>query len=166
MENPLIWGWALIALAAVLMFAEFFIPTGGALALTSCATAVAGIVVLWSESRTWGLTGLLSVLVLGPAVLAYGLKVWPNTPIGRKVMGTPSEEEANAAAAREATERARTASLIGKEGLVLTDLRPVGIVEIEGVRHDAISETLFVPAGARVRVTGAEVAQLKVRQVH
>jgi membrane-bound ClpP family serine protease len=166
MEEPLIWGWALILLAALLLVAEFFIPTGGVLGLCALVSAVAGVVVLWTGAgRTWGLTGVLSILVMGPAAIAYGLKVWPHTPLGRRIIGVPSDEEVQARRAAETRAQESAASLIGKEGRVLTDLRPVGTVEIAGVRYDAISETLFVPAGSRVRVTGQEVAQLKVRPV-
>jgi membrane-bound ClpP family serine protease len=166
MESPLIWGWALLALAAVLLLAEFFIPTGGALGLAALAAATAGVVVLWvGAGRTWGLIGLLTVLVMGPAALAYGLKIWPHTPLGRRVLGTPSEEEESARLAAEEAARREADKILGKEGRVLSDLRPVGTVEVEGRRYDAMSETLFVPAGARVVVTGRDVAQIKVRPV-
>lgn len=165
MDDPLIWGWVLIAVAGVLLFAEFFIPTGGALALTSAAAGVAGVVLLWQESRTWGLLGILCILVLGPAMLAYGVRVWPNTPIGRRIIGAPSDEEAAAKAKAEADARISAQSMIGREGVALTELRPVGTVEIDGKRHDAMSETHYVPAGTRVRVTGIDVVQLKVRPV-
>ncbi|MCC6951042.1 MAG: hypothetical protein IT433_06305 [Phycisphaerales bacterium] len=166
MENPLVWGWVLIALGLVLMVSEFFIPTGGALGLTAIVATIAGVVVLWvGAGRTWGLTGTLSVLVMGPAALAYGLRVWPHTPLGRRIIGTPSEEDRARAAKTEAEAAAAARSMIGREGVALTELRPVGTVEIEGRRYDAISEAFILPAGARVRVTGQDVAQIKVRRV-
>lgn len=166
MENPLVWGWVLIALGLVLMVSEFFIPTGGALGLTAIVATIAGVVVLWvGAGRTWGLTGTLSVLVMGPAALAYGLRVWPHTPLGRRILGTPSEEDRALAAKTEAEAAEAARSMIGKEGVALTELRPVGTVEIAGRRYDAISEAFILPAGARVRVTGQDVAQIKVRRV-
>jgi membrane-bound serine protease (ClpP class) len=65
----------------------------------------------------------------------------------------------------EDADRKMRQALIGAEGLVLTDLRPIGIVQIAGQRYDALSETLFVPAGARVRVTQLDGLQVKVRPV-
>ena len=38
-------------------------------------------------------------------------------------------------------------------------------IEIDGKRYDALSETVFVPAGTRVRVSVAEAAQVRVRPV-
>ena len=51
-----------------------------------------------------------------------------------------------------------------KEGTALTDLRPIGLVEIAGQRYEVLSETHFIPTGTKVRVTHADLAQIKVRQ--
>ena len=61
-------------------------------------------------------------------------------------------------------EKARTASLVGREGVALTALRPVGGVELDGKRLDALAETTFVAAGTRVRITQADGSQIKVRE--
>lgn len=42
--------------------------------------------------------------------------------------------------------------LMGKTGTVLTQLRPAGIVEVEGIRIDAVSDGTFIEQGATVRV--------------
>ena len=56
--------------------------------------------------------------------------------------------------------------MVGKEGTVLTALRPVGLIEIDGVRMDALSETMFVQPGSKVKVTYADGSQIKVRQIN
>ena len=43
--------------------------------------------------------------------------------------------------------------LVGKEGIALTLLRPVGIVEIENRRYDCLTEGEYIPSGTRVIVT-------------
>jgi len=165
MESLLVWGLALVALALLLMVAELFVPTGGALGITAGVVAIAGVVCLFQFEAVWGLTSLLSLLILGPSFAAFGLKIWPNTPLGRRIIGAPSDEELETQRVEEETERRRQTALVGREGLVLTDLRPVGVVEVGGVRYDALSETVFVPAGARVRVTIVEGSHIKVRQL-
>lgn len=42
--------------------------------------------------------------------------------------------------------------LLGKTGTVLTQLRPAGIVEVEGIRIDAVSDGTFIEQGATIRV--------------
>ncbi len=133
MESLLVWGLGLLALALVLLVAEFFVPSAGALGLTAAVIAIAGVVCLFRYDTLWGVIGSLIVIVFGPLAVYFGLKLWPHTPLGRRVIGAPSEEEAAAARQRESDEKKKQAALVGKEGRVLTDLRPVGTVEIDGV---------------------------------
>jgi membrane-bound serine protease (ClpP class) len=93
------------------------------------------------------------------------IKVWPHTPIGRSIIGAPTEEQAEQQRITEEQERRARLALIGKEGKVLRDLRPVGLVEIEGQRYEVLSETTFVPVGETIRVTQADLMQIKVRRV-
>ncbi|MBS0197518.1 MAG: hypothetical protein JSR77_12240 [Planctomycetes bacterium] len=159
------WGIALLALMFVLFFIELLLPSGGMLGVIAGVVGIAGLVCLFRYDMKWGLSGLLSLLVLVPAFACFALRVWPSTPMGRRIIGMPSEEELEAKRQEELTEKQRLAALVGKEGVVLTSLRPVGVIDIEGVRYDALSETTYVPSGARVRVVHADGSQIKVRQV-
>lgn len=159
MEHAIIWGWLLIALAGLLVVAEFLLPTSGILVLVAFVAAAAGVFVLWAgEGRTHGLIGLLVILILGPATIAFGVRVWPHTLVGRRIIGEAPVP------APVLPDRGEVA-MVGREGVVLTELRPVGTVEVDGKRYDAISEHAVIPVGARVKVTGREVAQLKVRRL-
>lgn len=55
-------------------------------------------------------------------------------------------------------------SLVGKEGVAATVLRPAGKVEIEGKLYDATSETGYIDAGTVVMVVRYETAQLVVQK--
>lgn len=46
--------------------------------------------------------------------------------------------------------------LIGHPGVAITDLRPSGVVEVDGERIDVVTEGDFVAAGAAVRVVRAD----------
>lgn len=165
MESLLVWGMMLIAAALLVMAIDIFVPSGGILVGLAGVSAVAGVVCLFRHSVSAGVMGALTVLVLAPSIAVFGLKIWPSTPIGRRIIGIPTEEEeAKLHAEREAEERSRR-EIIGMTGRVVVDLRPVGMVEILGKRYDAKSETFFVPAGSEVRVTGMEGNELRVRQV-
>lgn len=56
-------------------------------------------------------------------------------------------------------------SLYGAEGIVVTPLKPVGIVDFDGRRVEAISEGPFVMGGARVRVICIEGNKVFVRPI-
>jgi membrane-bound ClpP family serine protease len=159
------WGVALLILMFGLFFVELLLPTGGLLGIAGLLAGVAGVVCLFRYDTAWGFSGLLAMLVLVPAFTAFAFKIWPHTPMGRRIIGTPTEEQAEAKLLEEKKERDRIAALVGKEGLVLTALRPVGAIEIDGVRHDALAETTFVNPGRRVRVVYADGSQIKVREI-
>lgn len=165
MEPMLLWGLGLLAAAVLLLLLDVFVPSGGMLALTSVATAAVGVVCLWRHSTTWGLIGVLVVAVLGPAIMIFGLNVWQHTPLGRRMIGAPTEDELAARAIEEEKQRAERLALLGAEGVALTDLRPVGVVQINGQRHDALSEASRIATGTRVRVTVVESNQIKVRPI-
>ena len=54
---------------------------------------------------------------------------------------------------------------IGKEGVVTTTLRPVGMAEIEGVRLNVVSDAEFIPKGTPVRVTSVDGLRVIVRRI-
>lgn len=54
--------------------------------------------------------------------------------------------------------------LIGKEGVVTTTLRPVGMAEIEGVRLNVVSDAEFIPKGTPVRVSRVDGLRVIVRK--
>lgn len=165
-ESMLLVGLGLIALAIVLMVVELFVPSGGVIAIVAGIVAVAGVVVLFREDTTWGLAGLLALLVLAPTAFAFGLKIWPHTPVGRRMLlGTRSEDDLERERQEAQRQREQWQTLLGREGVALTDLRPVGAVRIDGRRYDALSETGLIEAGARVRVTVVDGLQIKVRQI-
>ncbi|GMV26547.1 MAG: hypothetical protein AMXMBFR58_25780 [Phycisphaerae bacterium] len=156
---------ALLAVAALLLVVEIFVPSAGLIATLSIGSALAGLVCLWRYDAVWGAVGTLGSMVAGPLIFFQGLKIWRHTSLGRKMVGEPSEEEIMARRAAEEREARELLALIGAEGEAVTDLRPVGVVRIKGKRYDALSETVLIPAGSRVRVTVAEAAQIKVRRI-
>lgn len=162
----LFWGWGLLAAAMLLIIIEVFVPSGGLIAIVAGVVSIAGVVVLFRFDTTWGLIGILCVLFAGPTVFGFALKVWPNTPIGRKMLhGEVTEEQLAEREMRSKAERERWQSLLGAEGTAITDLRPVGRVELEGERYDALSEAGLIERGAPVRVTRVEGTQIKVRRL-
>ena len=53
---------------------------------------------------------------------------------------------------------------IGKEGVVVTTLRPVGMAEIDGVRLNVVSDAEFIPKGTPVRVIRVDGMRVIVRK--
>jgi len=164
MDDLLIWGLVLLLLSSALLVIEVFVPTAGVLAITSTALAVAGVVCLWRYSNEWGVGGLLTMMVVGPGIAFYGLKIYRQTPLGRKMTGADTDDRMAEDHDRLEESLRTRQQLVGKIGTVLTELRPIGVIDIDGARHDALSETTLIRAGRRVRITGVEPGQVRVRE--
>lgn len=165
MDPMLTWGLVLLVAAILLIALEVFVPSAGAITLTAAAVAIAGIVMLFRYDVAWGFGGALSALILMPSVFFGIFQFWMGTKAGRRAMGVPSEEEVEARRLKELEQKRARDAMIGIEGLVLTDLRPVGVVELEGRRVDALAENGFIAAGSRVKVVAVDVTEVKVRQI-
>ncbi len=155
------WGVLLLAAALVLLVLEVVMPSG-IVSVVAAMLAIAGIVCLFRDSISWGITGILSVAVLAPMILILGLKIMPSTGIGKRLLF--GERGVHEPVIPESAGRELEA-LLGAEGEAVTDLRPVGSASIMGERIEVLSEIAFVPTGTRVRVSSVEGSQIKVRPI-
>lgn len=163
MDPLLIWGLGLLCIALVLVLLEFFVPSAGAIAITAAVCAIGGLVCLFRFSPLWGVMGLFGLLITTPLVVWAGLALWQHTPIGRRMIGAPTEEEQFEKIQKEESFVKQRLGLLDKQGVAVTDLRPVGVVDIDGHRHDAVTDADFISPGTRVRVTHVEASQVRVR---
>ncbi len=123
-----------------------------------------GIVLLFRYDTTWGAIGLLTTMILGPMIFFWGLKMHPNTPIGKAMFGDSAEDIAAKNAESDSRWREQRNALIDQTGTAVTDLHPIGIVTINGERHDALAKDGIVDKGASVRVVGVDGLQIEVRK--
>lgn len=162
MESLLIWGIVLLAAGLAVVFIEVFVPSGGLLSLVAGALGVSGLVCLYIHDVVWGLVGTGLAVVLVPAIVAFGFNLMPSTTMGRKLLygesGKPEPVIPDAASNPNAT-------LLHAEGEALTDLRPVGTIRVNGEKHEALSETSYIRAGTKIKVSSIEGSQIKVRPI-
>lgn len=165
METMLLLGLSLLAVSLVLVMIEAFVPSGGVIGLAAGICAVIGVIALFRYSMVWGASGLLSVVVLGPMAFLWAVQMLPNSSIGRKLIGPTPDEIAREIQEDELVDRDARLALIDATGVAVTDLRPIGLVEINGVRLDAMAEGGLIDRGQPVRVTGTDGMQIRVRVV-
>lgn len=168
MEALLLWGFVLFGAALLVLALELFLPSGGLLALLCIGLVGGGVVCFFKASTTWGLISVGAVALLAPLVGYFMLKIYPDTAMGRRlILGDPEgratrdAEPDSEPGADDGVNEAGT--LVGLAGVALTELRPVGTVELDGKRIEASSEAGLIHAGQRVRVTAVEGAKVKVR---
>jgi len=167
MDNAhLNWAILLIAVALVLFFVEFLVPSGGILAISAFLSLAAGVFFLYKVNTTVGLVGAIVSMASLPFLFALGLKIFPNTPVYRMLLLRSSDprpglgEHGIAGAAG----KEKMKELIGKTGKAVTDLRPIGTCLINGERIDCLAMGPTIKAGAAVRIVAADGMQIKVKE--
>src|SRR3982751_3183949 len=136
----------LVSIAAVLLIAEMLLPAHGVLGLAGVGALVGAIIVCYQMSHALGLYVALGLTVAAPVAGAVWVKLWPKTPIGRRLILGPTQST------READAGAPSAVRVGQVGVVAAELRPNGLCDFGGERLSARSERGVLPAGRRVQV--------------
>ena len=159
--TPLAWVAALVIVGLVALALEVFVPSGGVLGFLSVIALIAGVALAFIEQGPWfGMTVLAGTCLAVPAVLAAAFRVFPETPLGRRVLPPPPRAEE---VVPDADRRAVLRALVGRPGLTTSDLLPWGEVVIDGVCHEAVSEGGPIARGVAVEVVGTQATALVVR---
>lgn len=166
-EALLVWVFALFGVALAVAALEIFIPSGGILGAASFLCAVAAIIVAFRIGSGFGLSATGFAVVATPATIWLGLKAFPNTPVGRRIIlsagSSPDELQKREIEKRE--EEQAITGLIGARGKTMTALRPGGTLRIEGEDVEAFAETGMIEADVEVEIVSIQGRQLRVREI-
>ncbi len=146
---------------AALIIAEIFVPSGGLISLCSLACLVGGAVIFFHYSTTAGWIGIGIATVMIPTVLIFAYRIFPKTRFGKSVTLTPPQRKQGDAI----PDTSELKELLGKVGIVLTPLRPVGMCNFSGHRVECVAESGYVEKDKKVEVINVESTQLTVRTI-
>lgn len=153
----LLWPLLLLLLAIAFIALEMFIPSGGALGLLAVLSAIAAVVVaFFTGGSVWGTTWLAVVTAVLPISALIAIRVWPLTPLGRRMTYRPP-------LADKFDNQQRSQSLVGLKGRAQTVMLPAGRILIEGQMLDAVSNGTPIEAGDVVEVIQIEGNHIVVR---
>jgi membrane-bound ClpP family serine protease len=157
------WPWVTLLLGTgiLLAIAEIFIPSHGILTFLSIASFVAAVVVGFLMGTTPGVVTLFAVLVLAPILIYSLIRLWPHTPVARRLILSGPTGIAKAGDLAHYDPKA----LVGRVGTAKTMLRPSGKMTLDGRQIDCITEGDLVPAGRKVKILSVEGARVVVRPV-
>jgi len=155
----LIQSGGLLLLFFLLLLLELFIPSGGLLGAGAAAALIGAIIIGFLHSFEAGGAIVIIVSVVSPILISVGLRLWPRTPLGRKILNVDPEESATR---RDEQEQLRR-RLIGKVGVAKMDLLPSGVIDIAGNRLDAISVGGVIDRGSAVEVIDVVAGKIQVR---
>ena len=132
----------------VFLLLEILTPMFGVLVALGMVAFGAVVWLCFTLSQVLGIAVLLSLVVVIPAYMALLVKLLPRSPLGRRLfLG-----RATAADGEATPEADEHASMVGKEGIAETPLRPSGAIRIDGRRTVATAESGMIQEGARVKV--------------
>ncbi len=136
----------LFAAGLVLIVAEVFIPSMGMLGLAAALCIIGSIGTAFYRDSGTGITMLIASAILVPIVMTFGIKLFPSTPMGKKMLATGYSFEDGTAVDR------RDEQLKGMSGVVEAPLRPAGIARIDDRRVDVVSRGEMIDRGEAVVV--------------
>jgi membrane-bound ClpP family serine protease len=151
--NPILF----LLVGLLLVFLEFYVPgavmgtAGGLLILASIFLAA----ITYQSSWT---IALFAIAALAATVFIIRFALW-YIP---RVKGDKSIYSNGAQVGYKAS--VFDASVVGKTGVVLSDLKPGGYILIEGKQHQALSESGYIPEGEKVLVLRGEGESLIVKK--
>ena len=130
------------ALAGVLLLvAEVLLPSGGVLGIAGGVALAACVVACFRIDSRLGFAVSLAMVVAAPFAGTVWVKVWPKTFVGRRMILSPVSGEASAAAVE-----------VGKQGVAVSELRPMGVCDFGAGRLEARADRGTIAAGTRVEV--------------
>jgi membrane-bound ClpP family serine protease len=150
----------MVAIGAVLILADLFLPSHGMLSLGGALALLVAVVCCFIVSTRLGFFVLTGLVVCSPFVVMGALRVWPHTWVGKR-MTLASVATGQTSPAPLPTRRIAPGDL----GVALTELRPVGMCDIAGERVEAVSEHNLIASGTRVEVVNMQSARPIVRPV-
>jgi membrane-bound ClpP family serine protease len=157
--------YAILLLVAfyLLLTAEFFLPSGGFLGVAAFAALIASVVIAFSQSTTAGFLVLGIALTTTPLMIFGLLKIWPHTPIGRRMLNRRPGETAARPSVRTTSSGTPLDQLVGRIGTAKTDLLPSGMIAVDSDKVDAVSLGMAIDQGQKVIVTSVEAGKVHVR---
>jgi len=160
--QPWFWAVCLLAVGLAMAVMEVFLPSGGILGFLAVLGLVGAVVMAFREGVGAGLGVLAAALVGVPLVIALGLKLWPKTKIGRRMLlEMPQGDEVLPDIPRQRQYKA----LVGRVGVTKSKMLPSGAVLIDGRTIDAVSEGVPIEAGQKVRVIDVRGNRVIVRPI-
>jgi len=151
------------AVGTVLLIIEVFMPGFGIAGTSGIVLEIVGVMLMYLQHGPLAALGM-TILVL--ALIGVIISITLRSATKGRLSKTPFvlNKAETASEGYSATNNRDMDVFIGKEGIVTTTLRPVGMAEIEGVKINVDSDGEFLPKGTPIRVTRVDGMRVIVRK--
>ncbi len=147
----------LLVIGFLLVFLEFYLP-GAIMGIAGGVFILASLVLFAMQTGSPFGTILFVVAIVISLILLFKFAIW------RIRTAKPSRSIYSNASQNGYQAVSFDSSAIGKEGIVLTDLKPGGFIIVDGKQQQAISQEGYLTKGTKVKVIGGEESNLIVRK--
>ncbi|HAL45050.1 MAG: hypothetical protein A2Y12_03930 [Planctomycetes bacterium GWF2_42_9] len=151
----------LIIICGILLAVEFFVPSFGLITVIAMCFLAGGIAIFFRIGPQAGWIGVITSAVLVPVVFFVFFKILPHTNMGKSLTLDPPAKKT----AEGIPDAVELQNLLGKTGVTISPLRPVGMTDFNGNRLECIAESGYVERDKSVKVIKVEGTQLTVREV-
>lgn len=132
--------------AIVLAVLDIFLPSGGALVFFSVLAAIASVYYGFQIGSTVGLVVLAVDLATVPLLLWAAIKIWPHTPIGKRVLLHPPVHPVD-------YQQELLRTLVGHVVYARWPIAPTGQIQIGSRRYNVTSgDGQYIDANQRVKI--------------
>lgn len=152
-------GIVLLVVGLILIGVEMVIPGFGVPGISGIICVLAGIF-LTAKSIEQGLTITVIVVVILAVMLTAVLVYFHSKKIKSPIMLAEELKAEDPFLSKE-----DLGYLVGKEGNVITDLRPIGKCNIEGVVFEVRSDGPYVSKGNKVKIVMIQESTLIAREI-
>ncbi len=157
--EPLVWAILLLVLGVVLIILELFVPSGGVISVLAGVCLVGSIGIGFSISVFTGLAMVLACMVLVPASVLVGFKIWPYTPMGKGILNQYAQEN-------EMRPLDPRKELQGRVGRTKSKMMPSGAVILDGKTYNAVTVGMPLEEGVLIQVFEVTGNSIVVRPYH
>lgn len=148
----------LFTIGLLFLAIEFFLPGFGVMGVLG-AIAFLAAVISAAFDPMFGFTSVVIAFVITGIGVLTAIKVFGARGRWKKLVLEDVQKNQEGYVAYHVKNE-----LLGKEGVAVTPLRPAGVAQIDGNRHDVISEGRMIPAGATVQVVQVKGVRVVVRE--
>ncbi len=155
METLTIVGLVLLIAGFVLVGIELVVPGFGFPGISGIICLVAGIL-LTAQSVEQGLTITIVVVVVLAVMVTVAMVFLKKAKSPIVLQEEIKTDYLNASDLE---------YLVGKEGIAVTDLKPAGKCDIDGIEFDVRAETYYTTRGAKVRISRIHENTIMVKEI-
>ncbi len=159
--SPLFWAAILMALAMGLVVLEVFVPSGGVLGFLAGGSVLASVITAFYAGMEVGAVFLACAVIGGPIILSAAVRIWPHTPLGRRILIARPEHPDDVLPDTEY--RRELKRLVGRRGVTDCKLLPSGAIRIDNRIYDASTEGESVAQNTPVVVLRLQGVRVMVR---